>query len=63
MVQEAQLEAISLFEFQRARLSLSIVVSVKGASFSRIAAFKLRNVEKFTPIIFGAAKDFPSHFR
>ncbi len=33
MVQEAQLEAISLFAFQQARLSLSIVVSVKGALF------------------------------
>jgi hypothetical protein len=33
MVQEAQLEAISLFAFQRARKSLSIVVSIKGASF------------------------------
>jgi hypothetical protein len=33
MVLEAQLEAISLFAFQRARLSLSIDISVKGASF------------------------------
>jgi hypothetical protein len=33
MVKEAQLEAISLFAFQRARLSLSVLISVKGASF------------------------------
>ncbi len=33
MVKEAQLEAISLFAFQRARLSLSVTISVKGASF------------------------------
>ena len=33
MVKEAQLEAISLFAFQRARLSNSVIISVKGASF------------------------------